>query len=252
MKMSGVRSARTKNSLCGVLSVPKDAPAIVVMSHGFTSSKDSKIYCELQDMLNARGIGTLRYDYFGHGDRGEKFEDITLSAACGSLYSAMDFARQKGNRDIALLGASFGGLLSIIGAAVKPVKALVLKSPVTDPVSFWRGRLGDDGIQRWKEDGILHYDGCGEKYDLKSGFWENLNHYDMPLLIQRVSCHTLIVHGSADTVVPLEQSRKMAEMTGAELKVIEGADHAYSNPAHYEECKRAMVDFLAKQIKPQS
>ena len=251
--MSEAQSARTKNSVCGVLSVPEDAPAIVVMSHGFTSSKGSKIYCELQDMLNARGIGTLRYDYFGHGDRGEKFEDITLSAACGSLYSAIDFARQQGKRDIALLGASFGGLISIIGAAVKPVKALVLKSPVTDPVSFWRARLGDEGIKKWEKEGVIHYDnGLRENYDLKSGFWENINHYDMPSLIQSVSCPTLIVHGSADPVVPLEQSRKMAEMSGAELRVIEGADHAYSNPLHYEACKRAMVEFLAKQLKPQS
>ena len=254
IKMSEARfSTSTKNSLCGVLSVPEDAPAIVVMSHGLTSSKDSKIYCELQDMLNAKGIGTLRYDYFGHGGSGGNFEDITLSAACGSLYSAIDFARQHGKQDIALLGASFGGLLSIIGAAVKqPIKALVLKSPVTDPVRFWRGRLGDEGIKKWAAEGILHYDGCGEKYDLKSGFWENINHYDMPLLIQSISCPTLIVHGSADTVVPIGQSRQMAEMTGAELKIIEGAGHAYSNPAHYEACKMEMVHFLAKQLKPQS
>lgn len=241
-----------KNTLCGVLSVPEGASTVVVISHGFTSSKDSRIYCELQEMINARGIGTLRYDYYGHGESSGKFEDITLSSACSSVYSAVDFTRQQGKYDVALLGASFGGLISIIGASVKHVKALVLKSPVTDPVKFWRSRLGDEGIRKWEKEGVLHYDNLGEKYDLKPGFWQNINYYDMPLLVRGVSCPTLIVHGSADTVVPIEQSRELAERTGAQLKVIEGADHAYSDPAHYEECKGVMVDFLAEQLRPQN
>jgi dipeptidyl aminopeptidase/acylaminoacyl peptidase len=41
-------------------------------------------------------------------------------------------------------------------------------------------------------------------------------------------------------------------MTGAELRVIEGAGHAYSKPEHYAEVKRVMVDFLAGQLKPQN
>ncbi len=241
-----------RNSICGILSIPESASSVVVMSHGFTSSKDSDIYAELQEMLNERGIGTLRYDCYGHGGSDGKFENITLSAAMGSIYSAVDFVRGKGKFDIGLLGASFGGLVSLIAAAVDhKIKALALKSPVTDPVKFWEDRLGEERIKKWKQEGVLHYDCHGEKYDLKFGFWENINHYHMNQLTQAVSCPTLIVHGRADTVVPISHSMELAEATGAKLRVVQDADHAYSKPEHYEIVKRIMVDFLAHELRPQ-
>ena len=40
-----------------------------------------------------------------------------------------------------------------------------------------------------------------------------------------VSCPMLLVHGSEDTCQPIDRARRLAELTGAPLIVIEGADH---------------------------
>lgn len=40
-----------------------------------------------------------------------------------------------------------------------------------------------------------------------------------------VTCPMLLVHGSEDTCQPIERARRLSELTGAPLIVIEGADH---------------------------
>ena len=56
-----------ENQILGTISMPEKAESVVIMSHGFTSNKDSKLYVELQNELNKLGIGILRYNYFGRG-----------------------------------------------------------------------------------------------------------------------------------------------------------------------------------------
>jgi len=250
-------STQAGNQVCGLLAIPPGASSIVVMSHGFTSSKDSRIYAELQEMLNKAGMGTLRYDYYGHGESDGNFEDITLQKAFASIDAAVAMVKRKGDYRIGLLGASFGGLLSILKASLDPdkVNALALKSPVTDLVEFWKNRVGESGIEKWKGEGVLHYDDLGEKYDLKYGFWEAMQGYHdkVPKFAEmKIKCPSLVVHGDADVVVPIGPSRKFAELIGAKFHVVEGADHAYSNKEHYEECKRVMVDFLAENLTQQN
>ena len=40
-----------------------------------------------------------------------------------------------------------------------------------------------------------------------------------------VTCQMLLVHGTEDTCQPIERARRLSELTGAPLVVIEGADH---------------------------
>jgi len=237
----------TNEKVCGVLSLPPKAKTITILSHGFASNKESQVYKDLEKELNKLGIGTLRYDYYGHGERPEKLEDITLTRAVQSLQDAIEYAKNQGNYDIALLGASFGGVISLVAASQDlSVKALVLKSPVVEPIEFWKNRLGEERLRGWEKEGVLHYDDLGEKFDLKYAFWEDLQNYNTLDLASKISCPTLIVHGSSDAVVPIKQSQDLAKILGTQVKVIEGADHHYKDSDHYKKMKAAIVDFLEK------
>ena len=44
-------------------------------------------------------------------------------------------------------------------------------------------------------------------------------------LCRRVQCPTLVIHGSDDRCQPLERGRRVAELTGGELVVLDGAGH---------------------------
>ncbi|MCK4786450.1 MAG: hypothetical protein KAV87_22015, partial [Desulfobacteraceae bacterium] len=69
------------NKLCGILSNPtsqKEKP-IIILCHGFSTSKEGRTYVRLEEILNSSGISTFRFDFFGHGESEGIFEEITTS-----------------------------------------------------------------------------------------------------------------------------------------------------------------------------
>jgi len=84
-------------------------------------------------MLTGRGIATFRFDFFGHGESQGPFEQLTNTLAVEQALAALDFVRQRGYRQIGLMGSSFGGLVSILSAAQRTdLACLTLKCPVVD------------------------------------------------------------------------------------------------------------------------
>lgn len=58
------------NKLCGILTNPtedKNKP-IIILCHGFSSSKDSSTYTSLAESFTKHDISTFRFDFFGHGE----------------------------------------------------------------------------------------------------------------------------------------------------------------------------------------
>lgn len=244
-----------KNTVVGTLLIPLGAKAVVILSHGFSSSKDSKFYVDLQAELNALGIGTFRYNYYGHGRfycENKKYtvsEDLTLSKCVESLQAAIRFIGGKGDYNIGLLGSSFGGLISLVVASKdNNIKALALRSPVTEPIKFWQERLSEERMKDWKETGCMHYDELGEDFELNYAFWEDLSSYDTYKMAKKISCPTLIVHGKSDTVVSIKQSYDLANILGTKVQEIEGADHDYAELSQYDEMKGLIVNFLKETL----
>jgi 3-oxoadipate enol-lactonase len=76
--------------------------------------------------------------------------------------------------------------------------------------------------------------------------WQAIAQWDVWDRLQEVSHPTLVLHGTEDRLVPVENGRRMAELIpGAELHLLEGAGHAY----HWEqpaEADRAVLAFLER------
>jgi len=246
------------NKVSAIISIPPNAKSVVVLSHGFGSCKERKNYKEFETELNAMGIGTVRYDYYGHGklycDNSKKStylvtKDVTLSKMVASLRAVVSYVKGRGDYSIGLMGNSFGGLLSLIVASQdSSIKALALKSPVVEPISFWRNRLGDKGIKDWEKKGIMHWGCVGEDFDLEFGFWKDLQGYDTLALAKQIRCPVLIVHGGADTIVPIKQSQALANILGVQVHIVAGADHDYGTTKQHNEMKSAIEKFLKEKL----
>ena len=246
------------HKVSGTLSIPKNSSLVIVMSHGFTSNRNAKLFLELEKEFNSEGIGTLRYEYYGHGPAyGHKTRavssDITITKAAESLRAVIRYLRQKGNYNIGLLGSSFGGLVSLVVASQdKKIKFLALKSPVTNPIKFWNERIRGPKnkiLKKWEKNDIFHYNREGEDYTLKWDFWEDMQGYDAINLAKGISCPTFIVHGDKDTIVPIKYSKTFAKIIGAKLNVINGSDHHYSKLKHYLEMKKLIKCFILNEVK---
>jgi len=58
------------NRLCGILSDPTEDRhlPIMVLCHGFSTSKGGRTYVRLEKIFNLKKYSTFRFDFFGHGE----------------------------------------------------------------------------------------------------------------------------------------------------------------------------------------
>ena len=223
-----------------------DAP-IILLCHGFNSNKNNSTHSRLAPLLAAQGIASFRFDFFGHGESGGKFEDITLSEAIYDLEHALTFVKSKGYSRIGLLGSSFGGMTALLFAAKHPeLFATVLKCPVSDYLGKIIAQKSKREISEWKMQGFIPYlRSTGEAFRLNYTFFEDTEKHDGYIAAPKLTMPVLIVHGDADITVPLAQSEKTASLIpNCKLEIIPSADHRFTQPEHFERMIGLIVEFF--------
>jgi alpha/beta superfamily hydrolase len=241
------------NRLCGILSDPtsqKEKP-IIILCHGFSTSKEGRTYVRLEEILNDKGISTFRFDFFGHGESEGKFEEITTLEAVDDIQNAIRFLKESDYKKIGLVGSSFGGMASIIEAGkTNDLYVLALKSPVSDYLGLLHTRIDQQDIKKWKKKGMIDITGVeGETHKIGYSFYEEAEKIKAYAAAQKIKIPTLIVHADKDETVPIGQSKKTASLIeNCRLEIIEGGDHRYSKPEHFEK----MLDFISDFILEQS
>ncbi len=237
--------------LFGVLSNPTDdtTKPMIILCHGFSAGKEGRTYVRLEEILNGKGISTFRFDFFGHGESGGKFEEITTSEAIDDVLNAIKSIKDLGYKKIGLVGSSFGGMASIFAASrSEGLHVLALKSPVSDYKSMSETRRSEQELEDWKEKGFIELEGPdGEMRRLNYSFYEDAEKVDAYEAARKINIPALIVHGDADETVPIEQSLKTASLIeDCRLEVIKGGDHTYSNPEHFEKLLGLISAFIIK------
>lgn len=184
--------------ICGILSSPeKKTISAVIMCHGFSTSKDSEVYKTLARLLLKKGIATLRFDFYGHGESAGRIEDITLTRAVKNLEAAYSFVRKRGFSRIGVLGSSFGGAVAIIFASrEKGIKCMALKSPVCDYREFLRKYYGDRKINGWKKRGYILYYSVAQKLNLRINYslFHDAAKYDFTKISRNIRTPVLIAN----------------------------------------------------------
>ena len=83
------------NKICGILSNPTSETnvPVIILCHGFTTSKDGSTNTKLEKIFNNHKIATFRFDFFGHGESEGNFEDITISEAVDDILNAIKYKK---------------------------------------------------------------------------------------------------------------------------------------------------------------
>ena len=240
------------NKVVGILSKPTESKErITILCHGFSSGKDRPSSVAVSRVIESCGVPTLRFDFFGHGESEGKFEEITISRAVDDILNAIRFVESKGYKRIALFCSSFGGISSIMAASkTDRLAVLILKSPVSDYEEEERKAKGNKGIEEWKRRGYAFEEASeGSKLRLNYSFFEDFRNNNGYKAAEKIEIPTLIIHGDHDKEVPIEQSLKTSKLIrNCELHVVRGADHRYTNPAHFEEMLQTIKEFIKKNF----
>lgn len=237
------------HKLCGILSDPasdKGRP-LIVLCHGFSTSKDGRTYTRLEKIFNQKSLSTFRFDFFGHGESEGEFAEITISEAVDDVRSAIRFVKDSGYNRLGLVGSSFGGFASILTAGQSDdLFVLALKSPVSDYLGLLIARDHDIDVETWRREGFITVEGTdGRSLRLNYSFFADAERINGYAFAENIKVPTLIVHGDRDETVPLEQSRKAAGLIPCcDLKVIKRADHVYSVAKHFEQMIDLISDFV--------
>lgn len=237
------------SKLVGIIDEAGNKNDIVIMAHGFSSNKNTKNFVRLAGMLEKEGIPSFRFDFYGHGESGGLFENITISEAVDDILQAISYIKGLGYKKIGLLGSSFGGISSIIAASkTKDLSFLALKSPVSDYWALEKSRYSEEELESWKKIGYRDYIDDGKHMKLNYSFITDFENHNAYAVAKKITIPTLIVHGNLDNDVPYSQSIKLAKcLPNSELVIIEGADHRYTNEIYAQQMLNASFGFIVKQ-----
>ena len=211
----------------------------------------------LEERLNQKAFSTFRFDFFGHGESAGELANITISEAKDDVLNAIRFVKDSGYERIGLMGSSFGGFASILAAGQSDdLYVLALKSPVSDYLGLLITRDHDIDIKTWRQKGFIFVEASdGQNVRLNYSFFADAEIIQGYALAGNIKAPTLIVHGDQDETVPLVQSQKAADfIPDCRLEIIEGADHTYSDPPHFEKMLDLISDFIISKeaLKDQS
>ena len=227
---------------------------MVILSHGFTASKEDKIMTNVANKLEKEGVASIRFDFNGHGQSQGLSQDMTVPNEVSDLKHVYDYASQlPGVKKIGLLGHSQGGVVSSMTAGElgsKKIKALVLMAPAAvlreDAI---RGNMM--GIQYDPlnppaviELPMLHNFKVGANYVKEA---QNLQIFPTAA---KYKGQALMIHGKADVIAPWSYSERYGQtFKHGQVNYLPTADHVFSNPQDMDQATTWAADFLAQNLK---
>lgn len=226
--------------LSGSLTVPGGSVerAAVLVHGGGVTRDEAGFFTRLALGLSRAGIASLRFDLRGHGTSEGRQEDLTLSAVLNDIRVALaEVRRATGAARTSLIGQSFGGGICGYYAAKRPadVDRLVMLCPqlnykrrTIDSRSYWiDDHLTDEMAARLTAQGYIDFSPTFRhgRAMLNEVFWLQPH-----TVLGEIVAPTLLVHGTGDTLVPIDSSRQaMTQFTCPhQLLEIEGAQHGFA------------------------
>lgn len=218
----------------------KASKNIVVLGHGVTGNKDRPFIVALAESLAAAGVPALRVSFSGNGDSDGKFTDSTISKEVDELGVVLDALNDY---NVCFVGHSMGGAVGVLRTSKDPrIKLLVSLAGMVHTRAFAQTEFGEvtpDAGFMWDEPDC----------PLSQAYMDDLTQIDTVVdCASDITVPWLLVHGTDDDVVPIQDSYDIIDKANEpkQLIEIEGANHVFS-----DEFTPTMVEEVVNWTKAQ-
>ncbi len=225
-------------ALLGTFLTPAAQVPGVLFAHGWGGSQESDL--ALAREIAALGCVCLTFDLRGHAATSGLFETVTREQNLNDLLAAYDLLcthPQVDKGSIAVVGSSYGAYLSALLLGERAVRWLALRVPALYRDEDWslaKRQFDRTLLAAYRSRPLSYHDNralrrCAE------------NQGDV-----------LIVESEHDDLIPHETviSYRAAfrQVRSLSYRVISGADHALSDPAHRSAYASLLVDWVREMV----
>lgn len=214
------------------------ADALVILAHGVTGNKDRPHLVALADGLATHGWPCLRISFSGNGGSEGRFQDSCITKEIGDLQAVLDAVPDTAQ--VAYIGHSMGGAVGVLTAARDlRIRALISLAGMTHTADFVQREFSDVT----PDEGFMWED---ENCPLSQTYVNDLRLIgDTLSAAEAVTQPWLLIHGEADDVVPIQDSRDAFEAATSvkEFLPIPGAGHSFDE-ATYPQLVEAVDQWL--------
>ena len=221
-----------------------DSPELVLIGHGVTGNKDRPFVVALAEGLAKAGVSALRFSFSGNGTSAGRFSESTISKEVEDLGAVLDATQ---DRKICYIGHSMGGAVGVLRAARDPrIKLLISLAGMVHTKEFAKREFGTvkpgEGFM-WDDSAC----------PLSQTYMDDMARINSVLdQAPEIRVPWLLVHGTEDDVVPIQESREIFARANQPKKLVElpGANHVFAGE-HTGKMISEVTQWLKQQFGPQ-
>ncbi|MCF6294716.1 MAG: alpha/beta fold hydrolase [Flavobacteriaceae bacterium] len=278
-----IEGKHNKPILVDVFYVTDRSPKpIVIFCHGYKGFKDWGAWNIMARAFAEAGFCFIKFNFSYNGGTAEQpidFPDLEafgnnnytkelddLESVINWVCENPDINKEADVNNITLFGHSRGGgIVSIKAEEDSRIKTIITLAGVSD----FKVRFNENSneFKTWKQKGVKFVENGRTKqqmphyFQFYQDFIANENRLTIKRAVSNLKIPHLIIHGSDDTSVSVEEAKTLHKWNpNSKLKIIEGANHVFGTSHPWEkdnlseELQKAIdisIDFLQNNLNEQ-
>lgn len=199
---------------------------VLIISHGFTSSKESFTSRLFFEELPDRGCAVLAYDFPAHGESKVDGESLSVGNCIADLKEMENLVHERLPRaEIYYLGSSFGAYITLQYIAAEQhlgTKAFLRSAAVNMPDLF--KNLTEPLQKSMDERGYVVWD-ADRPVKVTSEFVKDLAAHELEITYRENNTKVEMIHGEADDLIIPEAAKEFADRFDIPITMVKGGEH---------------------------
>ena len=227
---------RNNIKIPAIINMPNEFKSFVLLCHGTGSEKNEvgNMFETLALKLSEKGIGSIRVDFAGCGERIDNDEKVTFMGQVYDMKVAYDYVCEIVDKKmIGILGFSQGArIMAEFIHLVKDLKfAVSWSGTCLDNIGHFQGWF-DELYESAKKDGYAYLElGFREPLCYSIDWFEEVKNTTPLTSLSEFNGPILAVSGTNDDLIPYTHANEIIHVSNHPLSksiVIENADHIYN------------------------